>query len=144
MGEPWPCDVDLLLGWLQQTLVNPKIFYTWIFLLYAKICAEIHQQKNLPKGSNFECLEDPGIKTTSRLVVFFPTHLKNLLVKLGSSSPKFRGENPQKIFELPPPRTCLSTFSESEIRKNTTKLETKVLRNYQSFAETKMPRNSQF
>ena len=32
---------------------------------------------------------------------FFPTHLKNMLVKLGSSSPIFGVKIP-KIFELPP------------------------------------------
>ena len=38
---------------------------------------------------------------------FSPTHLKNMIVKLGSSSPRDRGEN-KKIFELPPPRTSFS------------------------------------
>ena len=36
-------------------------------------------------------------------LVVEPTHLKNVLVKLGSSSPKFGVKIP-KIFELPPPR----------------------------------------
>ena len=35
---------------------------------------------------------------------FFSTHLKNMLVKMGSSSPIFGVKIP-KIFELPPPRS---------------------------------------
>ena len=36
-------------------------------------------------------------------LVVEPTHLKNMLVKLGSSSPIFGVKIP-KIFELPPPK----------------------------------------
>ena len=35
-----------------------------------------------------------------------PIHLKNMLVKLGSSSPKFRGENKKSL--KPPPRLVIS------------------------------------
>ena len=44
-------------------------------------------------------------------LVVEPTHLKNMLVKLGSFFPNFRTEN-SKIFELPPPskfRGCTSS-----------------------------------
>ena len=40
---------------------------TWIFHM-CKICAEIHH-KNLPKGRNFTCLEDPGIPRTQMTLV---------------------------------------------------------------------------
>ena len=40
---------------------------------------------------------------------FQPTHLKNMLVKMGSSSPGIRGENKKK-FELPPTSFLLEEF----------------------------------
>ena len=41
---------------------------------------------------------------------FQPIPLKNMLVKLGSSSPHFGGENSQKCLKLPPPSSwCLDT-----------------------------------
>ena len=39
-----------------------------------------------------------------------PTHLKNMLVKMGSSSPSFGVKIP-KIFELPPPRRSYPLIS---------------------------------
>jgi len=39
------------------------------------------------------------------LVVVEPTHLKNILVKNGSSSPNFRGEN--KKYLKAPPSICI-------------------------------------
>ena len=43
---------------------------------------------------------------SGRVVGGWTTPLKNMLIKLGSSSPRTRGEN-QKIYELPPPRKFL-------------------------------------
>ena len=40
-----------------------------------------------------------------------PTHLKNMLVKMGSSSPIFRGEHSKNRFEKPPPRKGSDWFT---------------------------------
>ena len=51
-------------------------------------------------------MDDLGVPLFSETPIYWlvvePTHLKNMPVKMGSSSPKFRGEN--KKYLKPPPR----------------------------------------
>ena len=72
------------------------------------------KQKKIPMRSSVEVL--PPLPTSQSLksswLVVEPTHVKNMLVKMGSSSPN-RGQN-KKIFELPPPGKVLVGIPEAK------------------------------
>ena len=89
-----PCEVKHLGGWLSIIFKGPKRCFFW---------GQIANVKPPPKLQVFpRVVSRPWRKQPNSFLVggFSPTHLKNMLVKMGSSSPRF-GMNIPKMFELP-------------------------------------------